>query len=404
MSSPLAGRCVHCGRPAKRHSSYSSRPCVPIPVSSSSAAASAGCSARRRCGAKPVDVMLVDRQNYHLFTPLLYQVASCLLNPSEITAPLRKVLRGAPNVRYRQGDVDRRRLRAQGRASRRRDDPRVRQLVLATGSETNYYGNEAVADRALGLKDLGEALQLRNHVLECLETRRDATDADERRRLLTFCIVGGGPTGVEYAGALAELVRLVLPHEYPGVPAVRRADRVARGWRPFAADVHAASVEVRAARARTARRRRAHRHARRVGRRQGSGAARRHRARRPRRSCGPRACDASERPVSRARSRSASRSTTTCASSAPRRVRDRRRGRRARQARRRAADALAARDAGRPLRRRADPRGPTPQGFRYRDKGTLATIGRRAAVGQIGPVRSPASSAGSSGSSCTSTT
>jgi len=163
----------------------------------------------------PVDVTLVDRQNYHLFTPLLYQVASCLLNPSEIAAPIRKVFRNVPNVRYRQGDVvdvdfAARRVRL-GDGSHLEYDA----LVLATGSTTNYYGNDAVEHRSLGLKDLGEALQLRNHVLDCLERAAATTDAAERLRLLTFCIVGGGPTGVELAGALAELVRLVLPYEYP---------------------------------------------------------------------------------------------------------------------------------------------------------------------------------------------
>ncbi len=164
---------------------------------------------------KPVDVVLVDRQNFHLFTPLLYQVASCLLNPSEIAAPLRKVFRGAANVRYRQGEVigvdtDARRVELADGSALAYDH-----LVLATGSVTNYYGNAAVQDHALGLKDLGQALQLRNHVLECLERATRSSDEVERARLLTFCIVGGGPTGVEYAGALAELVRLVLPNEYP---------------------------------------------------------------------------------------------------------------------------------------------------------------------------------------------
>jgi NADH dehydrogenase len=164
---------------------------------------------------KPVDVVLVDRHNYHLFTPLLYQVASCLLNPSEIAAPLRKVLRGAQNVRYREAEVrgvefDEQRVRlADG------DTLDYDYLVLATGSVANYFGNKSVERHALGLKDLGAALQLRNHVLECLERATATTDPDERRRLLTFCIVGGGPTGVEFAGALAELARLVLPAEYP---------------------------------------------------------------------------------------------------------------------------------------------------------------------------------------------
>jgi NADH dehydrogenase len=167
---------------------------------------------------RPVDAVLVDRQNYHLFTPLLYQVASCLLNPAEITAPLRKVLRDAPNVRYRRGDVAH--VDFAGKRVHLADGAVLDYdyIVVATGSVNNYYGNDAVERHALGLKDLGEALQLRNHVLACLERATTTTDVDERSQLLTFCIVGGGPTGVEYAGALAELVRLVLPHEYPEIP------------------------------------------------------------------------------------------------------------------------------------------------------------------------------------------
>ncbi len=162
-----------------------------------------------------VEVVLVDPRNYHLFTPLLYQVASCLLNPAEIAAPLRKVFRGAANIRYQMGAVAY--VDFAGKLVHL-DDGTVLEydsLVVATGSVTNYYGNDAIEQHALGLKDLGEALQLRNHVLECLERAAACADDEERRRLLTFCIVGGGPTGVEYAGALAELVRLVLPYEYP---------------------------------------------------------------------------------------------------------------------------------------------------------------------------------------------
>ncbi len=163
----------------------------------------------------PVDVLLVDHRDYHLFTPLLYQVASCLLNPSEIAAPLRKVFRGAPNVRFRQGEVVHIDLGA--KALTLADGTRLPydHCVLATGSVTNYYGNATVATRAHGLKELGEALRLRNHVLDCFERATTTTDARARARALTFCIVGAGPTGVEYAGALAEFVRLVVPDEYP---------------------------------------------------------------------------------------------------------------------------------------------------------------------------------------------
>ena len=178
-----------------------------------------GLQVARKLRGQAVDVLLIDAQNYHLFTPLLYQVASCLLNPGEIAAPLRKAFRGARNVHVRRGlvvdaDLDERRLTLDDGASVEFDH-----LVLAAGSRTNFYGNDEFAAFALGLKDLGEALQLRNHVLDCLERAAVADDDAERRRLLTFCIVGGGPTGVEYAGALAELVRLVLPAEYPELSA-----------------------------------------------------------------------------------------------------------------------------------------------------------------------------------------
>jgi NADH dehydrogenase len=190
-----------------------------------------------------VDVLLVDPRDYHLFTPLLYQVASCLLNPSEIAAPLRKVFRGAPNIRYRQDEVvgintDAQRIMLAGGAVLDYDA-----CVIATGSVTNFYGNRSVEEHALGLKDLGEALQLRNHVLECFEQATTTPDATERAKLLTFCIVGAGPTGVEYSGALAEFVRLVVPYEYPelsGTPIrillLEGGERVLPTFRPHLSD------------------------------------------------------------------------------------------------------------------------------------------------------------------------
>jgi NADH dehydrogenase len=166
---------------------------------------------------EPVQVTLVDRHNYHLFTPLLYQVASCLLNPSEVAAPLRKVFRGAHNVRIRVGEVEsidlaERRVHLADGTHLDYDD-----VVIAAGSTNNSFGNDDLAHDVLGLKDLGQSIQLRNHVLACLERATLSEDDEDRRCHLTFCIVGGGPTGVEYAGALAELVRLVLPDEYPEI-------------------------------------------------------------------------------------------------------------------------------------------------------------------------------------------
>jgi NADH:ubiquinone reductase (H+-translocating) len=169
----------------------------------------------------PVDVVLIDRRNFHLFTPLLYQVASCLLNPSEIAAPLRKIFRDAPNVTYERGDVVQCDFDAKAVVLGDGSTVAYDHLVLATGSVPNYYGNAEIERRSLGLKDLGSALHLRNHVLDCLETASAVDQPERLERLLTFCIVGAGPTGVEYAGALAEFARLVFPQEYPELAASR---------------------------------------------------------------------------------------------------------------------------------------------------------------------------------------
>ncbi len=169
--------------------------------------------------ATATDVTLVDPRDYHLFTPLLYQVASCVLSPSEVAAPIRKVFRGAPNIRYRQDEVVALDHDARSATLASGTVLDYDACVIATGSATNYYGNASVEAHALGLKDLTQALQLRNHVLTCFEQAATTTDESERRTLLTFCIVGAGPTGVEYAGALAEFVRLVVPKEYPELDA-----------------------------------------------------------------------------------------------------------------------------------------------------------------------------------------
>src|SRR5689334_12383210 len=153
---------------------------------------------------QPVDVLLVDGRDYHLFTPLLYQVASCLLNPSEIAAPLRKIFRGARNIRFRQGEVVHLDLEAKRLTLGDSTHLDYDVCVIASGSVTNFYGKTTVERHALGLKDLGEALKLRNHVLECFERATTTADPVVRDRNLTFCVVGAGPTGVEYAGALAE--------------------------------------------------------------------------------------------------------------------------------------------------------------------------------------------------------
>jgi NADH dehydrogenase len=161
----------------------------------------------------PVDVLLVDRNNYHLFTPLLYQVASALLDPGEIARPVRALIRPYSNIEFRQAEVtgadfDRRILTTD------RGPILYDYLVLATGSQSDFFGNASLAQHAFGLKDLDEGLALRNRVLSQFEASRWVTDAQKRRSMLTFAVVGAGPTGVELAGALSELIRLVLRKDY----------------------------------------------------------------------------------------------------------------------------------------------------------------------------------------------
>lgn len=162
----------------------------------------------------PVDVLLIDRHNYHLFQPLLYQVASGLIDPSEVAHPVRSVLRHARNADVLMAevtgvDLENRCVHTSA------GDQRYDTLVLATGSATNFFGMERVEDRSIGLKDLPEALALRAHVLRAFEEASTCTDPARQRRLLTFVVAGAGATGVEYSGALAELIRHVLPHDFP---------------------------------------------------------------------------------------------------------------------------------------------------------------------------------------------
>jgi len=161
----------------------------------------------------PVDVLLVDRNNYHLFTPLLYQVASALLDPGEIARPVRALIRPYSNAEFRQAEVTGADLDRRIVTTDRGPIP-YDYLVLATGSQSDYFGNASLARHAFGLKELDEGLALRNRILSQFEASRWVTDAQKRRTMLTFAVVGAGPTGVELAGALSELIRLVLRKDY----------------------------------------------------------------------------------------------------------------------------------------------------------------------------------------------
>lgn len=164
----------------------------------------------------PVRVTLVDRRNYHLFQPFLYQVATSGLGPSDIAQPVRAILRGQRNFDFRVTNVEGVDLAAKKLKTESGEIP-YDHLVLAVGGQTNYFGNPKLAQHAFGLKDLDDAIRIRNHLLYMFEQAIHEPNPELRRALLTFVIVGGGPTGVECAGAFSELIRLVLIKDYPGL-------------------------------------------------------------------------------------------------------------------------------------------------------------------------------------------
>ena len=176
----------------------------------------AGLTLVRALRGMPLEMLLVDRRNYHTFTPLLYQVASALLDPSEVAHPIRGIVRPIHNLDVRLAvatGVD-----LAGRRLLTDVEPLGYDfLVLCTGSVTNYLHIKGLEGSAFGLKDLEQAMALRNQVLRRFEEATWTEDADRRRMLLTFAVVGGGPTGVEFSGALSELIRGVLAKDFPSV-------------------------------------------------------------------------------------------------------------------------------------------------------------------------------------------
>ncbi len=176
-----------------------------------------GLYAARTLGSSDVDVTLIDRRNFHLFQPLLYQVATGSLSPGDISAPLRGILEKHRNVRVLLGeaaDIDpvAHRVFLKDGASCDYDT-----LIVATGSKTSYYGRDQWRDWAPSLKTVEEATAIRHKILYAFEAAERATSADLRRAWLTFVIVGGGPTGVELAGALAEIAHHTLRNEFRAI-------------------------------------------------------------------------------------------------------------------------------------------------------------------------------------------
>ena len=176
-----------------------------------------GLKAARALADAPVQITLIDRNNYHLFQPLLYQVASAGVAPSEIAYPVRAVFRGQKNLDFQMAEVRRIDL-ADCRLITERGELEYDYLILAAGGQTNFFGMESVECNAFDLKELGNAVDIRNHVLRQFELAALEPDAGARRAMLTFVVAGGGPTGVEMSGALSELIRLVLAKDFPRLP------------------------------------------------------------------------------------------------------------------------------------------------------------------------------------------
>ena len=181
----------------------------------------------------PVDITVVDRRNYHLFQPLLYQVATAGLSPAQIAMPIRRILAGQKNATVLMEKVEAVDAAAQivTTASRR---IAYDFLVIATGARHAYFGHDEWEEAAPGLKTIGDATEIRARILAAFEKAEVTEDPELRRKLLTFVIVGGGPTGVELAGAIIELARKAISRDFRNIDSSTTQGRAGRGRRTAA--------------------------------------------------------------------------------------------------------------------------------------------------------------------------
>ena len=178
----------------------------------------AGISLAKRLLKREFQVVLLDRHNYHTFQPLLYQVSTAGLEPDSIAYPLRKITRDSPRGFFRLAEV--KRIDAEkNNIHTNIGDFGYDYLVIATGSETNFFGNKSIEENAMGMKTVPQALNIRSLILENLEQAVITENPEERKALLNFVLVGAGPTGVELSGAIAELRNQILPKDYPDLDA-----------------------------------------------------------------------------------------------------------------------------------------------------------------------------------------
>lgn len=173
-----------------------------------------GLKIARKLKGQHYQMVLLDKNNYHLFQPLLYQVATSGIEPSAISFPFRKIFKGYKDFHIRICEVQQ--VHPESKMiTTSIGTLEYDYLIIATGCYTNYFGNNQMAKHTMSLKTTAEALHNRNQVLESFEKALNTGDMKERRQLMTFVIVGGGATGIELSGALAEMRKYILPHDYP---------------------------------------------------------------------------------------------------------------------------------------------------------------------------------------------
>ena len=215
-----------------------------------------GLRAAQRLARAPVKITLIDRRNYHLFQPLLYQVATAGISPHEIAYPVRAIFQKQKNLDFLLAEVSGVDFEAK-QVGTGRGPVAYDYLIISTGAASNFFGNEALEHNAFTLKDVSDAVALRNHLLEMFELATHERNEAERRALLTLVVAGGGPTGVESAGAFSELVRIVQRRDYPRLKLadmriilLEAADSLLAGFPPklqarALKDLRAKHVEVR---------------------------------------------------------------------------------------------------------------------------------------------------------------
>ena len=174
----------------------------------------AGIALAKKLSKKELQVVLLDKHNYHNFQPLLYQVSTGGLEPDSIAYPIRKILKDFPNFFFRLADVSEINTE-KNKVISNIGELKFDYLVIASGSKTNFFGNESIEANSMEMKTIPQSLNLRSLILENFEDALLTSDLHERNALMNFVIVGAGPTGVELAGALAEIKKGILPKDYP---------------------------------------------------------------------------------------------------------------------------------------------------------------------------------------------